>query len=224
MVKITEFYSMLPHWAVAVIVVLSGWLMASVLRFIVTKTFTLFSLSRLFNRTGVSEFLRKGEVNLTPAQLAGRILYWLVMMVAFLKAAQVLDITTVTQFRRNIEAHLPSLISGGFVLAVGLILVNFLAGFVRTLARNEGSPYANLWSRITRWIGTVLVVAVALEQADVRGSILAVILQVVIAALAFGTALAFGLGCKDIARNAMEKFIAYLKERHTDISKSDLEG
>lgn len=215
---------MLPSWLTAVMVLLSGWLIASILRLLVTKVLNLFSLSRLYDRTGMSEFLRKGEVRLTPAQLAGRLIYWLILIVAFLKAAQILDMTTVMQFRRNIGANLPSLLSGGFVLAVGLILVNFFAGFVRTVSRNEGSPYANLWYRITKWIGTVLVAAVALEQANVRGSVLAILLQVVIAAFAFGTALAFGLGCKDIARNAMEKFINYLKERHTDVPKSDLEG
>ena len=224
MEKIISFYSLLPHWLSAIILLVSAFLIATLLRLIATKAINLFRLSRLFDRTGVTEFLRKGEVKLTPAQLTGSIIYWLVLIAAFLKAAQILDMTTVIQFRKNIGANLPSFLSGGFVLAVGLILVNFIAGFVRTVSRNEGSPYANLWSRITKWVGTIIVIAIALEQANVRGSVLAIILQVIIAALAFGTALAFGLGCKDIARNAMEKFINYLKERHTDMSKSDLEG
>jgi hypothetical protein len=103
-------------------------------------------------------------------------------------------------------------------------LIAFLAGFVRTVTRNAGSPYANLWSRITRWVGVVLVLAMAFEQAEIRGSILAGAIQILIAAFAFGMALAFGLGCKDIARNAMERMLANLKERHRDASKTDLEG
>ena len=73
-------------------------------------------------------------------------------------------------------------------------------------------------------MGTILVLAVTVEQIQIRSSVLAGTLLIAVAAIALGTALAFGLGCKDMARNAMERLIADVKERHRDTSKSDMEG
>lgn len=221
---IKDFCSTMPAWLLALGVVLIGWLTAAILRSVATKTLALLPLQHFFDRTGVSTFLRKGEVQHTPAQLFGRAIFWVVLISAFLCAAMILDVVVLEQLRQRLTANLPAILAAGFVLVVGLLIVKFAAGFVRTVVRNEGSPYADLWARITKWAGTILVLAVAFEQSEIRGSFLATTLQVIIAAVAFGTALAFGLGCKDIARTAMEKFLRYLRERHTDRSKPDLEG
>lgn len=221
---VNAYLSALPGWLIAAIVIAIGWLVAGVARFIVARLLALLHFNQLCERTGACDFLRKGEVAFSPAELVGRGLYWVVLIGVFLEAAHLLDIGVAVELRQRVVAAIPALLSAMLVLAVGLIVVAFLSGFVRTLSRNAGSPYANLRSRITRWAGTILVLALAVEQAELRGSVLAGVLYIVIAALALGMALAFGLGCKDMARNAMEKLIADLKERHRDASKSDLEG
>jgi xanthine/uracil/vitamin C permease (AzgA family) len=224
MENMIECLSQLPDWFLALIVVLVGWLFAFVARFGAARILTALHFNQLCERTGTCEFLRKGEVGFSAAQLVGRGIYWLVLVAVLLEAARLLDIGVVTEFRRRVVSSLPAILSAVMVFVVGLILVAFLAGFVRTVTRNAGSPYANLWSRMTRWVGLVLVLAIALEQAEIRGSILAGVIQILFGAFAFGAALAFGLGCKDMARNAMEKLITDVKERHRDISKSDMEG
>lgn len=216
--------SSLPGWLTAVIVITIGWLAAGMARFVVARLLALLHFNQLCERTGACDFLRKGEVAFSPSELAGRGLYWLIVIGALLEAAQLLDIGAAMEIRQRVVAAIPALLSAILVLIVGLIVVAFLSGFVRTLSRNAGSPYGNFWSRITRWTGTTLVLALAVEQAEIRGSVLAGVLYIIIAAIAFGMALAFGLGCQDMARNAMTKLIADVKERHRDASKSDMEG
>ena len=224
MENLNGYISALPGWLIATMIVAVGWLAAGAARFIVSRLLALVHFNQLCERTGAGEFLRKGEVAFSPAELAGRGLYWVMLIMVFMEAARLLDIGVANEFRHRLVAALPALLSASLVLAVGLIVTAFLSGFVRTVTRNAGSPYANLWSRITRWVGVVLVLAIALEQAEIRGSILAGVIQIVIASIAFGMALAFGLGCKDMARTAMERLIAGMRERHRDASKSDMEG
>lgn len=218
------YLSELHGWMIATIVVAIGWLAASVARFVVSRLLALLHFNQLCEKTGAGDFLRKGEVALSPSALAGRGLYWVMLIGVFLEAARLLDIGVATEFRHRVIAAIPAVLSAVLVLAVGLIVTAFLSGFVRTLTRNSGSPYANLWARVTRWIGVVLVVAMAIEQAEIHGSILAGVIQIIVAAIAFGMALAFGLGCKDMARDTMERLIAGIRERHKDASKSDMEG
>jgi hypothetical protein len=48
--------------------------------------------------------------------------------------------------------------------------------------------------------------------------------QILFAALVFGLALAFGLGCKDIARDAAMRFLQNLREKRRTDERADLEG
>jgi hypothetical protein len=221
---LTAYLSAVPDWLISVATILLGWLAAHAARFLSARLLAALRFNQLCEKTGACDFLRKGEVYYSPSALVGRGLYWIILIGVFLETARRLDIGVATEFRHRVVAALPALLSAVLVLAVGLILIAFLAGFVRTVTRNAGSPYADLWSRITRVVGIVLALALAFEQAEIRGSTLAGAIQIVIAAFAFGMALAFGLGCKDMARSAMEKLLADLKERHRDTSKSDLEG
>ena len=224
MENINAYMAVMPGWVIAAIVIALGWLTAHAGRFIVTRLLTLLRFNHLCARTGACEFLRKGEVSYTPSELIGRGLYWVLLIWAFLEASRLLDIAVATEIRLRVAAALPSLLSALLVLMVGLMVITFLSGFVRTVTRNAGSSYANLWFRLTRWVGVILVLALAFEQAEIRGSILAAVILIMVAAFAFGMALAFGLGCKEMARQVMEKLIADMKERHRDASKSDMEG
>lgn len=222
--NINDWLSSLPAWLIGVIFIAVGWMVAVVVEILFAKLLKIFNFNRLCDRLGMCDFLRKGEVSLTPAKLVGRGAYWVIIISVMLEAARLLDIGAAAELRQRAVSMIPALLSAALVLAVGLIFVTFLSVFVRTLSRNAGSPYANLWSRVTRWAGTALVLAIALEQVEIGGSVLLGVLYIVIAAIALGMALAFGLGCKDIARNAMEKWIADLKERHRESSSPDMEG
>ncbi|OPZ31364.1 MAG: hypothetical protein BWZ02_00260 [Lentisphaerae bacterium ADurb.BinA184] len=218
------YVARMPGWLVAVIVVVAGWLAALVARVVLARVLALFRFNRLCGRLGLCDFLRKGDVTLTPSEVLGRGAFWVILGAALLKAAALLDVAAAETLRQRAVAALPALVSGGLVFVVGLLLVAFVAGFVRTVARNAGSPYAELWGRVTRWAGGILMLAVAIEQAEVRGSVLAGVLYIVTGAGALGLALAFGLGCKDMARESMKKWMAEMRERHRDASHPDLEG
>ena len=224
MPTLTDYLSAVPPWLVAVLMVAAGWVTAHLAQMLTAKALLFFRFNAFCDRTGLTEALRKGDVTRSPCELAGRGIYWLILIGSLLEAARYLDIGVAVALRQRVISAVPGFVSAVLILAVGLILVSFTAGTVRTLSRNAGSPYANLWARITRWTGTLLVLALAGEQAEIRGSVFIGVLYIFIAALALGLALAFGLGCRDMARNAMEKWIANLKESHRDTPKADLEG
>lgn len=221
---IKTFLDGVPLGVRAVLMLVGGWLVAVLSRTGVGRILRVFHFNQMCERVGVNDFLRKGEVRLAPSELVAWGFYWVLVLGVMLETARLLNIKVVTDFRARVVAAVPPLLSALLVLLVGLLVVVFVASFVRTCVRNAGSPYANLWSRITRWIGVFMVLAIAVDQAEIRGSVVASVIYIIFAAAAFGIALAFGLGCKDMARNAMEKLIATLKERHRDDSKPDLEG
>ena len=72
--------------------------------------------------------------------------------------------------------------------------------------------------------GYILVAGLALTQVDLGRTLISTMVQILFAAVAFGLALAFGLGCKDLARDAASRWLQNLREKRRSDGRSDLEG
>lgn len=222
--QFAAFWNALPPGLAAFIVLVFGWLAAAALRFLVTRFLLAVGLDAIGERTGLAEFLRKGNARYTPAHLTGVIVYWLAVLIVLLEVAKILDIGIYHDITGRITAFLPNLVVGTLIAVVGSIIVTFLANFVQTIALNAAVPNARLLARVIRWLGIIIVITIALEQAGLGKSIIDFIFQIVLGAAAFGTALAFGLGCKDLAREFLLRLIRNLHEKERTTKGSDLEG
>lgn len=218
------FLRSLPSWVRALMVLAVGGGSAFLLRFACWKLLPLIRFDLLCARIGVSEFLRKGQVSRQPSRLVGTFVYGVVLVVTFFQVSRQLDIEVVTSFSRDIAASVPHLLAAFFIVLVGLVVVSFIGNFVMTVARNAAYPHARLVSRAVKVAGIVLVLSLALDQLNLSRSLITTLFQVLFAAAAFGAALAFGLGCKDLARDAMQRFLRNLREKERAGKGPDLEG
>jgi hypothetical protein len=218
-----DFWQALPPSMAALLVLGLGIGAAVIVRFAAVGLLERMRFNTLCDRLGVSEFLRKGEVSYSPARLLGVGAYWVVLLGAFLWTLHLLGVEVITVLFRRFEAALPTLLAATAIMVLGLAIVSFLAKVVRTLARNAAFPYADLLARMIKWAGVFLVIALAVEELGVGTHLMVATFQIVLGATALGLALAFGLGCKDLAREAMVKWLHHLKEKHRNV-RPDLEG
>jgi hypothetical protein len=221
---VADFLRSLPSWVRALMVLVAGGGSAFLLRLICWKLLPLIRFDALCARIGVSEFLRKGQVSRPPSRLVGTFAWGVVLVVTFFQVSRQLDIEVVTSFSRQLADAVPHLLAAFFVVAVGLVVVSFIGNFVMTVARNAAYPHARLVARVVKIAGIVLVLGLALEQLDLSRSLIIALFQILFAAAAFGAGLAFGLGCKDLARDAMLRFLRNLRERERAGKGPDLEG
>ncbi len=220
----SAFLTSLPLVVRALLVLGGGWLSAFVLRWFLTWLLDLVRFNRACDRLGISEFLRKGQARHRPSRLVGLLAYWTVILVALLQMSRILDLKVVTTFSDRLASTVPGLLAALFIGIIGLVVVSFIGNFVMTVARNAGFAYAALLARVVKVAGYVLVIGLALEQVDVSRTIVSVLLQLLFAAVVFGLALAFGLGCKDLARDAASRWLQNLRERRRADGRPDLEG
>lgn len=213
-----------PTWFQALLVLLCGVAGAFLGRFLVSAFLKLIRFDRLNDRIGVSEFLRKGGVVYTGSRLVGAGVFWIILITAFLETSRLLDITLITSVFAKFNTMLPGILAAILVTVVGLVIIGFIGNFTVTIARNAGFVHARLLGKAIRYIGFVLVGIVALEQIEVGAGIFGTVLLILFAALSLGLALAFGLGCKDMARDAAQKALRVIRENNRASSKSDLEG
>jgi len=219
-----SFLSALPSGIRALLVLGGGWLSAFFLRVLLSWLLDLVRFNSVCDRLGISEFLRKGQVKHRPSKLAGSIAYWTVLLLALFQISRILDLKVVTSFSERLAAIVPGLLAGLFIGIIGLVVVSFIGNFVMTVARTAGFPHAALLARFVKIAGYVLVLGIALEQLDLARTMISAMLQILFAAVVFGLALAFGLGCKDLARDAATRFLQTLREKRRVGGRPDLEG
>lgn len=218
------FWAALPKPVAAAVVLLAGWAMAIFARFILTRILVLAKFDKMSEKTGFGEFLRKGGVSYSPSKLVGTIAYWAALIVTLILASAELDIAAVNDISKRIFESLTSWLAALLIVVVGAIIVSFLSNFVLTIARNAAVENSRLLAKAIKWAGNILVAALALDQIGLGKSIISGMLGIIFAAIALGLALAFGLGCKDMARDAMQRFMRNLREKGRGTQGTDLEG
>ena len=222
--RLSAFLSGIPSPLLALAVLVAGWLGAAALRFIISKLLCLVRFDRVGEKTGLSEFLRKGNARYSPSRLAGVIAYWIALLATLLAALKVVDAGIYAAFTGKLAAAFPNLVAAILVVVVGSLVASFLSNFVLTIALNASMPNARLLSKSIKYLGIAIVVMIALGQIGLGKSIIDFMFEILFGAVCLGAALAFGLGCKDMARDSMQRFLRNLKEKGRGSQGTDLEG
>lgn len=197
----------------AVIILIAGWLLAKAIQSLITRVLKLVRLDTLSEKSGASNFLAKGGIKYTLAELLGVLVYWIIVLIAIITALNFLQWTVAAELLNKVVAFIPNIIVAIFVLVIGMFVSTVLAGVIRTAASNAGITQAKTLGQIAQVIVVVFAAVIALEQLNIGRIIIASAVQIILAALGLGLALAFGLGCRDIAGKYMSDLLSKLKEK-----------
>lgn len=211
-----------PKPLLAAVVLVAGFFGSLFAKALATGILRLIRFDSVSAKTGFSEFLRKGQVSYPPSSLIGILAYWAVLVWALFQISRILDIAIVNAVFDQAVEIVPKLLAALLVSLIGSIIVSFFAKFALTLAGNAALPNARLLSRLIKYGGNILVILIALDQVGLGRSVINSMFVIFFGALMLALALAFGLGCKDIARDAFARFQRTLRERNE--RGTDLEG
>jgi len=219
----SQVWTGLPELLRVLLLVPGGLLLAIVLRLLVSSILGMLRFDQLCGGTAFGEFLRKGKVSYTPSKLAGLLSFWVCLAVVSVEAVRLLDPELSAALSSRLHGSAPGLFAALLLLFFGLSLMVFLCNLAGTILANAGFAHADSAARILKYFGVMVVIVVALEQVSIGGTLLGPLVLILFASLSFSVALAFGLGCKDIARDFALRAIAAMREKQR-APKADLEG
>jgi len=206
--KIVSFASLS---LVALLVVVIGWIVSKGVRSLVARVLKKMQLDKLAERSGIAKFLSKGEVKYTLSDLIALIIYWLLMLITLMITANVLGLTVVAELMDTVVLYIPNVLAALMVLVIGALLAVFVCKVVETTSKNAGLTHAKTMGVLTHTIILVFSVVIALEQLKIGVTILTQCITIIIGSVGLAAALAFGLGCKDLAAKAMLSFLETTK-------------
>jgi hypothetical protein len=196
-----------------VIILIIGWMISKVIRAVITKALKAIKIDELADRVEFDQVLKKGGITNTISELVGMICYWIALLVTFMVAINAVGLTIAADLLNKVVLYIPNVIAALFILILGLFFATLLRNIVQTAANNAGVSQSQLLSKIVEFIVIMFAIVVALEQLNIGIQITQLTLSIILGAIGLGLALAFGLGCKDIAGRAVNEFLDRLKKK-----------
>jgi len=197
---LTEFFAFIPEFLAAIAILIIGYFIARVIGNVV---------ARVLGRAGLDTTATSGQtgawvqkVTSSPSRLVGKLAFWAVFLGVISLAVSVLGINALTEFVGAIFAYLPNVIAAVLIFLVA----GAIAAGVATLAtRFMGDTPTG---KVVATVAPILVMTIAtfmiLEQLKIAHDIVVTTYTLLLGAVALGSALAFGLGGRDVAARMLE--------------------
>lgn len=191
-----------PKLVGALLVMLMGWILARLVRTVAERSIRA-GLDSILERTGLSQTLERSSMTATPSEIVSRVLYWLLLILFFMAAAQIVGLTAVTDAITRILGYIPSVISAAVILAAGVFLARFVGNLVTSAGTAADLSYARGLGSVAQASIVVMVGVVTMEQLGVDTQILITVITVTVAAITAGMGLAFAIGSRDVVRSIL---------------------
>jgi hypothetical protein len=195
----------LPRVLLAIAILIIGWLVAKAIRFALVKTLRAINFNVVTEKAGIDGFLRQGGGEVDTIRVLGALAYWLVLLAAIMIAFNSLDLAYVTDLVGRIVLFVPRVMVAVVVLVFGAYFARFVAAAFTTYLRNIGVAEAGVLGRLVLYAIMVFVILIALDQLGL-GELLRQTFLIIVAAVALGLALAFGLGGQRRAGELIERW------------------
>jgi len=201
-----------PRRLAALTLILAGWIIAALVRRVTVRVLTAANLDVRCARWGLGGVLGRGGHGLSPTDLSGRLVYWAILLVGLLTAVEALEMPGTTGAATALLQFLPHLIVAMVVVVSGWVLAQFLAQAVLIAAVNAQVAGASLLAAVSRWLVLTVAAAVALTELGVAREMVLLVFGIAFGGAVLALSLAFGLGARDLARQALESYLGRARE------------
>ncbi|MCM8795235.1 MAG: hypothetical protein NC928_00875 [Candidatus Omnitrophica bacterium] len=210
---LSQIGQFLINLLLVVIILIVGWIVAKLIKAMVTRLLRILKLDELSARIELDNLLARGGIKYSLAELIGVICYWLTLLISFAVAINAIGLTIAAELLNRVVLYVPNIIAAIFILVLGMFVATLLRNIVQTAAINAGLSEAGLLSKIVEVVVIVFAIAITLEQLGIGAEIIKLIITILVGSLGLALALAFGIGCKDIAAKFMTDLIEKIKLR-----------
>jgi Mechanosensitive ion channel, conserved TM helix len=181
-----------------------AWLIAK----LVVRVLVLLRLDRVIARLGWGRTLERGDVRHSLFGVIGTVIGLFVFLVFLENAILIWKLTVLSELLEKLVGLIPQLIVAGVILLVGWAAATAVSRAVLRALYQEEFGRARLIAKLVRAAILVFTCAVVLVQLHIAVGIVTGAFLIVFGALAFGVALAFGLGSKRAVELMWEKRMA----------------
>lgn len=200
-----KFINLVPNIIAAIVVFIVGLFVAEGLGRLVAKLAKKIYVDRAVETTGLKRVLEKVGFKLPVSKALGLLITWFLYAVFLVAAADILNLTQISEFLKAVVLYIPNVIVAVIILIVGIVVSNFVHTLVKETSIAAKLVVADFLANVAKWAILVFTFMAALIQLGVARELIQILFTGLIFMIALAGGVAFGLGGKDKAKEILDK-------------------
>lgn len=206
----------------AILVLIIGWLITKLVVFVLEKALRVSKIESLSDKLNDAEIFGKPTVKLNFITIITSFVKWILLLVFFIIAADVMQWKIISVEISNLLRYLPRLFSAIVLFMVGIYIANFVKKAIYGLFQSIGLSGSKIISSLVFYGIGIIITITSLNQAGIDTSIITNNVTIVLGAFLLTFAIAFGLGSKDVVRRLLLSF--YTRKNYSIGDKINVNG
>ncbi len=193
---------LVPKLVLGLIVLLIGYLFARIVQALAGRFIGY--LDRVINKNLKNRLM---QVNLSSSKVfIAKAFFWIIIFLSVTLFTEIIGLPVVTSWLAGLGDFIPNILAGIVIIFFGIIFSRLAADLVKSGTYKSGISNSEILGKATRYIILVITIIIAIDQIGVDITFLTSLMYIVLAALLFGAAIAFGLGAKTSVSNILASF------------------
>ena len=163
---------------------------------------------------GLTLALGRAGIGRPPSQILGLLAFWGVFVIVATMGIEATGVPGTAGATGTLIQFIPRLVTGVLILVVGWLAANFVGQAVLIAAVNAGVPEARLVARAARWAVLLFAFATTLTHLGIGKDMIMIAFGTTFGGVVLALAIAFGLGGRGLAREALERRLRRPREPH----------
>jgi len=200
---LTEILNFIPHLVNGLIILIIGYLISALARWIIRTVLHRLRFDELADRVAITNALSSLGVRLPLSNVIAQIVFFFLLLSFATSAVMLMGLTAIASLLQNVLTFIPRAISAAIIIIFGSMLARFLGETVTSMAGNVNISYNRALGKIIEYTLVAFVVVLAISTLGVDTTILTTALTILIAAGGLAIALTFAFGAREAARNVI---------------------
>lgn len=200
----TAILTFIPKFLGAVLIFVVGLFVSSLAKSLVEKFLEAVHLEDLSKRSGFKGYLAKAEIKLSATELLSNLVKWVLLLIFFIAAVEVLGLTIVSTVLTRLLGYIPNVLAAALIFGVGIAIANLADGLVRGAFATIDHEAARPLGRLARWVVLVVSFFAAVGQLQIAPRLIDTFFQGLTWTIVLVVGLSIGLGSKDLVARLFE--------------------
>ena len=189
--------AILPNVIGALVILIVGSVIAMLLGGIIGSAVKKLKIDTALEKTILYPVSENLGIKINTSKVFGELVKWFILIIVFIAAADVANLTQVTDFFNEALLYLPNVFVSVIILIVASLLTTFVSNLITTSVKDE-LGYLSGMARIAIFTFAILAV---MSQLQISRPLVEILFTGIVAT----GVLAFGLGGKDTAGDIVKK-------------------
>lgn len=218
------FFAAVPRVLGAVLILIIGWFIASLIASVVGKLLRVVKFNELATRSGFSDFVERMGVKTDASGFIAELTKWFIRLIVLVVAFDALGLPAVSQILNQLLLWLPNVVVALVVLVLGGLAAKALSNLVRGVTAKAGFTNSNLLGNVASVAVWSFAVIVAVNQLGIAAALVNTLFMGLIGAVALAAGLAFGLGGQETAGEVVRGWLSLARRNRGKITEAAKEA